>query len=108
MRLLKLLALLATVACAPTQREQPVLASTRAGAAAVAARELQVAPGDLGAERGAPEPTLLEDSANAKAAGPALEAFAGPVVPPEETVVRVLLYHGIGARTSRPVVKARA
>ncbi|HEU5075959.1 MAG TPA: polysaccharide deacetylase family protein, partial [Polyangiaceae bacterium] len=43
------------------------------------------------------------------AAEPALRSFAGrPVVPPDETVVRVLLYHGIGTRTSRPVVKTRA
>jgi len=65
--------------------------------------------GDLRGRRGSTfEPSVIEKDSKAKAATPTLEGFAGAVVPPHETVVRVLLYHGIGTRTSRPVVKVRA
>lgn len=108
MRPLKLLVLLASVACAPAHREQPVLASTVAPSPAVA-RVRETQPGDLGGRPGvASELPVVEESRQAKAAVSMLPSGAGPVVPPEETVVRVLLYHGIGTRTSRPVVKARA
>lgn len=114
MRLLKLALLLALAACAPAQRERPA-ASTAAPAVVSApleplARRPQL--GDLAARpRAAPEPCELDVSQQAKAAEPVPKSAVGVVgraVPPDETVVRVLLYHGIGTRTSRPVVKARA
>ncbi|HEY6725682.1 MAG TPA: polysaccharide deacetylase family protein [Polyangiaceae bacterium] len=104
LRLPKFLALLATVACAPTQRERPVRAAT-AAPTAVAAGAPGTRLGDLGGRApAASELPVGPASRQAKAAAAGLEN----VVPPEETVVRVLLYHGIGTRTSRPVVKARA
>ena len=108
MRSLKLLALLAAVACAPARRTGPVLASTQPAAAST----LPAGPvplGDLEASpTGASAPRTIEEGRKAKVASPQPQPFAGPVVPPEATVVRVLLYHGIGMRTSRAVVKERA
>lgn len=36
------------------------------------------------------------------------DGFAQPVVPREQTVVRVLLYHGIGKKTTRPTLRPRS
>lgn len=109
MRWLLLLGLLAAVGCASAQREPPVVMSQQVSRPAPVQRAAVVAlpPGDLGL-RGAADQVRLEENTKAKLSAPGVGAFAEPVVSPEETVVRVLLYHGIGTRTSRPVVKARA
>lgn len=107
--LVALPALLATATCAPVRREQPLVASRPVGVRPALQKSTfeVVPPGDL-RMRGAFEPPVTEENSKAKAAITAQGIFAEPVVPPEETVVRVLLYHGIGTRTSRPVVKAGA
>lgn len=111
MRLLKFLALLTAVACTPLRREQSLLSSTVAPEPRRLTVFAETRPGDLGEharEVTDPSPRGQQRQAKALAGGPAeLERGVGPVVPPEETVVRVLLYHGIGARTSRPAVKAK-
>lgn len=106
MRSLTVLALLGAVACASAPRDRRVTAAEQP-AVVGAAETAEVVPfGDLDAlDATAPD---SPDRAKAKAAVSGPHEFAQPVVPPEETVVRVLLYHGIGPSNSRESVKARA
>src|SRR6187399_726645 len=107
MRSLTVLALLGAVACGPAQRDRPatvVAAAIETEVAAVSTPTVSL--GDLDALE--PTPPASAERAKAKAAVAGQREFAQPVVPPEETVVRVLLYHGIGPSSSRESVKTRA
>src|SRR6186713_1662560 len=107
MRWLTVLALLGAAACAPAQRERPATVVAAVSETRVVAASTPTVPlGDLDAF----EPTAPDsgERAKAKAAVAGQREFAQPVVPPEETVVRVLLYHGIGPSSSRESVKTRA